>query len=159
MSVAKCETAALSWRSQLRERPTTESPQSYPESTTLVSFFVTYFIYSACQIQWNIYHIFLFFIFQLRESYCEVGLLFSSVALKTCRCHISACLTFNRNYLHFILQKKIYFVILCRRIIMNVIFKICMKLLQAIVFCKSTFELKIRIQDNLFILNLSCAFC
>ena len=35
MSVAKCVTADLRWRSQLRERPTTKSPQSYPESKGL----------------------------------------------------------------------------------------------------------------------------
>ncbi len=33
MNVVKCGTADLRWRSQLRERPTTGSPQSYPEST------------------------------------------------------------------------------------------------------------------------------
>lgn len=66
---------------------------------------------SSCQIQWQIYHVVLLFVFLRRESYCEFRLFFPAVALKTCRSYVSARLAFNRNYTHFILQKKIHFVI------------------------------------------------
>lgn len=62
-----------------------------------------FFIYTAGKIQRHVNHVFLFFVLQGGKSYCEFRFFFPSVALKTGRCYISACFTFNWNYLHFIL--------------------------------------------------------
>ena len=42
---------------------------------------------------------------------------------------------------------------------MDVVFEVCMKLLQTIIFCEDSFELKIRIKNNLLVFNLCSAFC